>query len=253
MKKIGDKTLVIVLVILVNSAFTLLTKDTITIYLVGDSTCADKSPDAFPEMGWGTPFKTFFNENLKIENRAKNGRSTKSFIQEGRWGEILETLKKGDYVFIQFGHNDEVQTKKTATKPNEFQGYLRQYVNETRKKGANPVLLTPVSRRSFENGKLKDTHAQYAQLLRDVAVEMDVPMIDMTEKSMKLLNDWGVANSQLLFHHLKPGEHPNYPNGREDNTHFNELGARKMAQLVLDGIEELNLDILENVVDPEKK
>lgn len=221
----------------------------ITIYLIGDSTCADKDTNAFPEMGWGTPFKTFFNESISIENRARNGRSTKSFMEEGLWEDVLNTLKKSDYVFIQFGHNDEVPSKiGRYTTPTEFKLNLSKYVKDARRKKALPVLLTPVSRRSFENGKLKDTHYEYAQLVREVAKELSVPLIDMTEKSMTLLNEWGVQNSQLLYHHLESGEHPNYPKGKEDNTHFNELGARKMAQLVLDGIEELNLEIEENIV-----
>ena len=219
------------------------------IYLIGDSTCADKDADAFPEMGWGTPFKTFFDESVLVENRAKNGRSTKSFIEEGRWDDMLNTLKENDYVFIQFGHNDEVPSKVDRyTTPEEFKINLSRFINDTRKKKANPILLTPVSRRSFENGELKDTHQEYAQLTRGVAKELDVPVIDMTQKSMELISEWGVKNSQLLFNHLEPGEHPNYPNGRTDNTHFNELGARKIAQLVLDGIEELKLGITSQIV-----
>ncbi|XOV92557.1 MAG: rhamnogalacturonan acetylesterase [Bacteroidota bacterium] len=220
----------------------------IVVYLVGDSTCADKSPQAFPEMGWGTPFKTFFNDSVRIENRAVNGRSTKSFINEGRWSKIIGTLKAGDYVFIQFGHNDEVPTKATATKPDEFKNNLRRYVDETRAKNAIPILLTSVTRRSFENGVLKDTHMEYMELTKGIAKEMDVPLIDVNKKSMDLLNEWGEEKSQLLYHHLEPGEHPNYPNGRVDNTHFNELGARKMAQLVLKGIQELDLALKEQII-----
>lgn len=220
------------------------------VYLIGDSTCADKTPDAFPEMGWGTPFKSFFNENIQIENRAKNGRSTKTFIEEGLWADVLKTLKAEDYVFIQFGHNDEIPSKVDRyTMPEEFKGNLRKYVNETRGKGASPVLLTPVTRRSFENGVLQDSHKQYAQLTREVAAELNVPLIDMTQKSMALVSAWGVEKSQLLFHHLNLGEHPNYPNGREDDTHFNELGARRMAQLVLEGMRELQLTLVSEIVE----
>ncbi|MFT7233433.1 MAG: lysophospholipase L1-like esterase [Cyclobacteriaceae bacterium] len=223
-------------------------QDKTAIYLVGDSTCADKDDEAFPEMGWGTPFKTFFNESIVIENRAKNGRSTKSFLTEGSWDNVLKTLKKDDYVFIQFGHNDEVPSKTDRyTTPEEFKSNLKVYVLDTRNKKALPVLLTPVTRRSFEKGELKDTHEEYAQLVREVANELEVPMIDMTTKSMALVGNWGVTQSQLLYHHLEKGEHPNYPNGKEDNTHFNELGARKMAQLVLDGIEELELDLTDKI------
>lgn len=217
----------------------------IMIYLVGDSTCADKDPGAFPETGWGTPFKTFFNGSVKVENRAKNGRSTKSFIEEGRWDDVLSTLEEGDYVFIQFGHNDEVPSKVGRyTTPNEFKSNLQTYISNTRNKGAKPVLLTPVSRRSFnEDGILTDTHAQYAQLVRDVAEAEGVPLIDMTRKSMELITSFGPEQSKLLFHHLEAGEHPNYPNGRVDDTHFNELGARKMAQLVLEGVREMGLEL----------
>ncbi|MEQ8472227.1 MAG: rhamnogalacturonan acetylesterase [Marinoscillum sp.] len=215
-----------------------------TLYLIGDSTCAIKDEGAFPETGWGMPFTTFFNDSIRIENHAKNGRSTKSFMEEGRWGQVKENLKAGDWVFIQFGHNDEVPSKVGRyTTPKEFQANLSKYVNETRSISATPVLLTPVTRRSFEDGQLVDTHEQYAQLVRDVATELDVPLIDMTKESMELVSEFGEEKSLLLYHHLSAGEHPNFPNGKEDNTHFNELGARKMAQLVLDGIEELELGL----------
>lgn len=219
------------------------------VYLIGDSTCADKEPDAFPEMGWGTPFKTFFNETIQIENRAKNGRSTKSFILEGRWDDVLTTLKEGDYVFIQFGHNDQsVQKAERYTPPEDFKNNLRRFVSETRQKEAFPILMTPVTRRKFQDGVLVDSHEQYGQLTRDIALELNVPMIDMTRKSMKLVSNWGEEQSKLLFLQLGVAEHPNYPNGKIDNTHTNELGARKMARLVLEGIEELELDLMDAVV-----
>ena len=224
-----------------------------TIFLVGDSTCADKEVKAYPETGWGTPFQYFFNDSVVVENHAKNGRSTKSFMEEGRWEKVTGRLKEGDYVFIQFGHNDEVPTKVGRyTTPKEFQTNLRKYVADTRSLGAFPVLLTPVTRRSFEGGVLKDTHEQYAQLIREVATTEDVPLIDMTRKSMEIVNAIGETRSRWLFHHLEAGEHPNYPNGVSDNTHFNELGARKMAQLVLEGVRELNLDLQDQIVKREK-
>ena len=234
--------------LLIHFAFAL-QEEKVVVYLVGDSTCADKDPKAFPETGWGTPFKTFFNENIVVENRSKNGRSTRSFMEEGRWDNIMSTLKAGDYVFIQFGHNDEVPTKATATTPEEFQNNLRKYIEDTRGKNAIPVLLTSVSRRSFVDGILKDTHKHYADLTREIASEKEVPLIDMNEKSMRLLTEWGEEKSQLLFHHLEAGEHPNYPNGRTDNTHFNELGARKMAQLVLKGIVEQELGLQKFIIE----
>ena len=233
----------------VGLSYAFIAEDKPVIYLIGDSTCAIKDEDAFPEVGWGVPFTTFFNDSIAVENHAKNGRSTKSFMAEGRWDRVKESMNSGDYVFIQFGHNDEVPSKVGRyTTPEEFKENLTTYVTETRELGGSPVLLTPVTRRSFENGVLIDTHSEYAQLIRDVAERLQVPLIDMTKKSMDLVNEFGEDKSILLYHHLTSGEHPNYPNGREDNTHFNELGARKMAQLVLDGIQELDLYLTNFIV-----
>lgn len=230
-------------------AFGLLQEEPTVIYLIGDSTCAEKEIDAYPETGWGMPFAFFFDESIKVDNRAKNGRSTKSFMEEGRWDAVLETLRQGDYVFIQFGHNDEVPSKVGRyTTPEEFQTNLRKYVMDARSKDALPVLLTPVTRRSFENGVLVDTHAQYAELVREVAASEHVPLIDMTTLSTELVSELGERESKWLYHHLEAGEHPNYPKGKADDTHFNEIGARKMAQLVLSGIRTLDLDLKKHIV-----
>lgn len=230
-------------------AFTI-QRDLVTIYLVGDSTMSDKNPSAFPETGWGMPFMYFFDSTVSVENHAMNGRSTKSFMEEGRWASVVEKLKKDDWVFIQFGHNDEVPSKVGRyTTPEEFQHNLRTYVRETRNKGANPVFLTPVARRKFdEQGNLQDTHAQYSQLVREVADRERVPLIDLDKMSQQLLSDMGEEKSKYLYLHLAANEHPNYPTGKEDDTHFNELGARMMAQLVLAEIRQLDLEIAERII-----
>lgn len=229
-------------------------KEKITVYLIGDSTLSIKAVNTYPETGWGMPFAWFFNNDVKVDDRALNGRSTSSFLKEKRWQPVVDSLKAGDYVLIQFGHNDEVPTKKTYTTPEEYVMYLTKYVNETQAKGAFPVLITPVARRSFdENGKVIDTHKQYAQLVRDLAKKLNVPLIDLTTKSMDLLQELGEDKSALLYNHLKAGENPNYPKGKEDNTHFNELGARKMAELVLAGIRELNIPLANHIVGEGQK
>lgn len=222
--------------------------DPIKVYLIGDSTLSIKEIKAYPETGWGMPFRYFFDDGVKVDDRAKNGRSTRSFIEENRWQPVVDSLKAGDYVLIQFGHNDEVPTKKTYTTPSDYVMYLTKYVNETRKKGAFPVLITPVARRSFdEQGNVIDTHKQYAQLVRDVAKKLNVPLIDLSKSSMDLLQKLGPKESEFLYNHLEAGENPNYPEGRADNTHFNELGARKMAELVLAGIKDLHLPLAEHI------
>jgi len=247
-----NQIVVILLVVLVSFAFT---KDkNITVWLIGDSTCAKKEVKAYPETGWGMPFTYFFDSTVEVENRALNGRSTKSFIAENKWQPVLDNLQEGDYVFIQFGHNDEVQTKATSTKPNEFKNYLTRYVSETRARKAIAVLITPVARRSFDStGKIVDTHKEYAEIVRIVAMEQKVPLIDLDKKSMELLQQFGSENSKLLFNHLAVGEHPNYPDGKNDNTHFNELGARRMAEIVLAEIRNLQLDLALRILKPGKK
>ena len=223
--------------------------DQLTVYLIGDSTLSIKEVKNYPETGWGMPFAWFFDSTVKVDDRAMNGRSTRSFIEENRWEPLVKALKPGDEVFIQFGHNDEVPTKKTYTNEHDFVMYLTQYVKETQAKGALPILITPVARRKFDaNGKLEDTHLVYAQLVRDLAKTLDVPLIDLAQKSMDLVQKLGPVQSAMLYNHLEAGENPNYPDGKTDDTHFNELGARKMAQLVLQGVRELKLPLMNHIV-----
>lgn len=207
----------------------------IKIFLAGDSTMSIKLEKNFPETGWGMPFNHFWNENLTVVNKAKNGRSTKTFMSEGLWKQIMDEASAGDYVFIQFGHNDEVKSKVNSyTTPDEFTGNLKKYIGDAREKKMIPVLLTPVARRKFDaEGKIEETHKEYSALVRKVAAEEKLLFIDLDTPSMQLYQQFGIEQSKLLFCQLKPGEHPNYPDGKDDNTHFNELGARLIAQLVL--------------------
>lgn len=228
-------------------------KEKIHIYLVGDSTMSVKSANAVPEMGWGVPFASFFDSSVVVENHAQNGRSTRSFMQEKRWDTIVNKLQEGDFVLVQFGHNDEIPTKKSATTPDEFRKNLEKYVTDTREKSAFPVLITAVARRSFSpEGKLADTHREYSDITRSVAKQLNVPLVDLDERSRTLLQQMGPESSKLLYLHLQPGEHPNYPDGKTDDTHFNELGARLMAQLVLKEIRALKLPLAARTVNYKK-
>ena len=230
-------------------AFAMPEKKKITIWMCGDSTMSIKEKKAYPETGWGMPFALFFDSTVTIDNVAQNGRSTKSFIEEGRWKNVMDNLHAGDYVLIQFGHNDEVKEKVGRyTTPEEFSNNLDRFVKDVRSKDATPVLITPVARRKFDSsGNITDTHQQYAQLVRDVAKKDGTILIDLDEKSMELLQQTGAENSKYFFNYLRPGEHPNYPTGREDDTHFNELGARKMAELVLHEIQNQHLPLAGHV------
>jgi len=223
----------------------------IKIWLIGDSTMANKEIKAYPETGWGMPFSIMFDSSVIVDNRAKNGRSTKSFMTEGLWQPVVDNMQEGDYVLVQFGHNDEVKTKKTYTTEEEFKNNLIRYVTETRNKKAIPVLITPVARRKFDAaGKVEGTHEVYSQIVRNVAKEMNVVLIDLDDKSKMLLQQLGPENSKFLYNYLVPGEHPNYPEGRADDTHFSELGARRMAEIVLSEIKKLLPDLANRIYKP---
>jgi pectinesterase len=219
------------------------------VWLIGDSTMANKEVKAYPETGWGMPFATFFDSTVTIDNRAKNGRSTKSFIAEGLWQPVLDDLQPGDIVFLQFGHNDEGKEKAGRyTTPDEFKANLLRYVTEARNKGALPVLITPVARRTFgEDGEPKESHPVYADAVREVAALNQVPLIDLDERSKVLLHQFGPEHSRELFNYTAAGEQPNYPAGHKDDTHFNELGARKMAELVLEAVRDLHLPLAAHI------
>lgn len=226
----------------------------IKIWLIGDSTMSVKQVKAYPETGWGMPFVYFWDSSVVVDNRAMNGRSTRTFMEENRWEPVVNEMQEGDYVFIQFGHNDEAPTKKSYVPENDFKNYLIRYINDTRNKKAIPVLLTPVARRSFDGaGHVKETHAVYAQIVRNVASENKVTLIDLDAKSQALLQQMGPEASAYLFNQLAPGEHPNYPDGVKDNTHFNELGARRIAQIVLEEIRKLEPSLAERIVKQTKK
>ncbi len=227
-------------------------KKKIKIFLAGDSTIAVKEPKAFPETGWGMPFVHFWDSTVTVVNRAKNGRSTKTFLSEGLWKSIMEEAKEGDYVIIQFGHNDEAKEKleRYAT-PDTFKMNLTRFIRETREKKAIPVLFTPVSRRKFDKeGNAAETHKEYSALVKEVAKETGVLFVDLDEKSRALYQQFGEVQSKLLFLQLQPGEHPNYPEGKNDNTHFSELGARLIAQLVLTEIKTIAPGLANRIVKP---
>lgn len=230
------------------------TQNKITVYLIGDSTIANKVTTAYPETGWGMPFTFMFDSTVTVDNRAKNGRSTRTFISENLWQPIADNLKPGDYVLMQFGHNDESKEKVDRyTSPEDYKKNLVKFINETRAKKANPVLLTPVTRRKFVDGKIQETHVRYSTLVLEVAKEQKTPVIDLDKLSRDLLQEFGEEPSKLLFLQLEPGEHPNYPDGKNDNTHFNELGARKIAQIVLREIRNLDLELAQRIAKPPVK
>lgn len=211
----------------------------ITIFMIGDSTMANKKLDGGnPERGWGHVLPGFFNEEIQVSNHAMNGRSSKSFIDQGRWDVVLSQIKKGDYVFIQFGHNDEKADTTRHTDPGStFDENLRKYVKETRSKGGIPVLFNSIVRRNFnEEGILVDTHGAYLESPRNVAKEMGVTFIDLNKLTHDLVQNLGVEPSKKLFVWIEPNTVPMAPKGKDDNTHLNVYGAKTVAKLAVNAL-----------------
>jgi lysophospholipase L1-like esterase len=212
-------------------------KEQTTLHLIGDSTCAQKNENRYPETGWGEKFGKFFDDKISVQNYAKNGRSSRTFIEENRWDSVYSRIQTGDYVFIQFGHNDEVETKASYTTPEKFKANLKRFIADARAKQSNPVLLTPVCRRRFDDqGNFFDSHGQYARLTREVAEETSTDLIDMHTISMAILVQYGKEESTKLYLHCAPGECSNYPEGVTDDTHFSDLGATVMAEALAKAI-----------------
>ncbi len=237
---------------------------TTTIFIIGDSTAAKKDlSTGSPERGWGMALQCYFDSAyIRVDNHAVNGRSSKSFIDEGRWDKVLSAMKPGDYVIIQFGHNDEKPTVERHTDPGSTFDYnLAKFVRETRERGGIPILMNPVVRRNFAKKPLKndddeklrnttfadgsklvegdsliDTHGLYKVAPRDVARRMNCHFIDANQITHDLEQSLGVEGSKKLHMWYKPGEEPSLPQGRQDNTHYNIYGAQVVAKLLAEAL-----------------
>ena len=254
MKNMKLKVLLALCALLLLSAFIAERKEPITIFMIGDSTMANKSlKNGNIERGWGQMLPGYFTEEVVVDNHAMNGRSSLSFINEGRWDVVLSKIHKGDYVFIQFGHNDEKPRATLHTEPGStFDDNLRRFVNGTCAKGGNPVLFNSIVRRNFppkgvteikgsyekEGPVLVDTHGKYLESPRRVAGEMNVPFIDLNKLTHDLVTGMGVENSRKLFMWIPAGQYEFCPEGKIDNTHLNIYGGRIVAGLVVDALME---------------
>ena len=236
-------------------------KKAVKVYLIGDSTVADYSLESdyqskrFPITGWGQVFQPYVSgtnlQQLKhiiksntavVDDRAKGGRSTRTFFEEGRWSEVYRELKKNDVVMIQFAHNDAAvdKTERYVTVPG-YKEYLRLFINQSREKGAIPILVTPVARNyPWKDGKLGNVHGEYWPAMKDVSNELKVQLIDLNQLSMDFFSSKGqeyVTNN--YFMNLPEGKYEAYPKGQKDNTHFQPAGAKEVARLVFEGMKNL--------------
>jgi len=187
-------------------------------------------------MGWAQVLQEFFDPSkLVVDNRALSGRSTKSFVDEGAWAKVEAALKPGDYVFIQFGHNDSKKDdpKRFTDPKTSYKEYLKNFVEATRAKGAVPLIVTSINRFRFKGEhEVVDTMGDYPRAARESAKELNAPSIDLHKLTKELFELLGQAKTKELFMYLEKGKYPNYPDGVEDGTHLQEKGARAISELV---------------------
>lgn len=216
----------------------------ITLHLAGDSTMGEGLEDRRPETGWGEFMQDRFDgERVLVSNYSKRGRSTRTFRSEGFWTALMANVREGDYVLVQFGHNDG-SIDEQQTPPEEYRGNLTRFVSEIRAKNAFPVLATPIVVRRFDaDGSLRDTHGEYPDIVRSVASGTLTPLLDMQALSARVVSEYGLEGSRQLFQHLAPGEHPNYPGGLADNIHLSPKGALLLAQSAAQGLKELGIPL----------
>ncbi|WP_213996848.1 rhamnogalacturonan acetylesterase [Arsukibacterium sp.] len=205
----------------------------VKLHLVGDSTMSNKPNLAYPERGWGQLLPQFVTPQLTVVNHAANGRSTRRFLNEGRWQLLLSELAKGDYVLIQFGHNDSKQSDpaRYAAADTDYQHFLQQFIADVRERGATPMLASSICRRNFaEDGSLKRDLADYAKAAAKVAAESEVSFFDLQQHSCGLWQQLGKTAAQPYFIQVPADLYAKFPDGTSDNTHLTLQGASKMAQ-----------------------
>ena len=212
-----------------------------TIYVCGDSTAASYKPEEAPITGWGQVLHEFV-PGARVENRAMGGRSTKSFLSEGRLQRIEGEIQEGDLLLIQFTHNDTSDLVWRHTDPwTSFYHNLEIYVDTAILHKAQPVLMTPICRRYWRDGKLLESHDDYPEVIRVLAAQRSVPLIDIYEKSTRLVRQLGDEESKKLYLYVEPGVYPAYPNGNADDTHTKRAGAEAYARMTAEALKEFGL------------
>lgn len=217
-----------------------------TIFLCGNSTVVDQ--DYEPWASWGQIIPRFFNDQICFANYAESGESANTFIAAGRLKKALSQMKKGDYIFMEFGHNDQKQKGPGKGAYYSYMTSLKTFIDEARARGAHPVLVTPSQRRSFgPDGKIKDTHEDYPEAMRWLAAKENIPLIDLNEMTRTFYEAMGVEESKKAFVHYPAGTYPNQTKDFADNTHFNPYGAYEIAKCIIEGMKKLNLPIIQHL------
>ncbi len=220
--------------------------DVPVIFLCGNSTVVDQ--DNEPWASWGQMIPRFFDEDVCFANFAESGEAANSFISARRLEKILTMIKPGDYVFVEFGHNDQKQKGVGKGAYLSFWDNMKVFVDEARAHEAIPVLVTPTQRRSFNaSGKIMDTHLDYPQATRDLAKQEKTALIDLHSMTRTLYEAMGEENSKNAFVHYPAGTWPGQEKDLADNTHFNPYGAYEVAKCVVEGIIAAELPLAEHL------
>jgi lysophospholipase L1-like esterase len=224
------------------------------IFWAGDSTVKQNFYMSFPQTGIGQAYGLYLKRNVKIENYAENGRSTKSFIDEGRLELIDREIKAGDFIYIQFGHNDEKPDELRHTDSfGSYQENLTKFVQVARKHGAYPLFITSLYRRVFNEDHVtlrEGNHQDYPQAMRQLGKELSVPVVDLCTLSKNLIEEAGYEETKKWFLHVPAGKYPNFPDGKEDNSHLQYEGAYKFAGLIAQEVAKLGEEYASVLVDP---
>ncbi|HEY5213163.1 MAG TPA: rhamnogalacturonan acetylesterase [Acidobacteriaceae bacterium] len=213
-----------------------------TIYIAGDSTVVDQTKE--PWAAWGQMLPLFFDSSISIANEAESGETIRSFVGERRFDKVMSTIRPGDYLMIQFGHNDQKPGKGYVPAATDFKTYLLRYISEARAHGATPILVTPMNRRNFDsNGKIVQTLGDYPEAMREVAAEQKVALIDLNAISKTIFEAMGEAGTLHAFVHYPPNSFPDQPDELKDNTHFNSYGAYELARAIVQNIRDQKLPL----------
>lgn len=214
------------------------------ILCLGDSIMQYNDFSSYPQTGWVQELKRFFPEGWDFLNFARNGRSTKSFIDEGRFDLVMENAFPGDFAIIQFAHNDEKSADSTRfTSPEKggaFRKNLAYFVRSLREKEVFPVLMTPMARRMFENGHVKNSHGEYPDAIIETAAEEKVPCVDMNALTMEFLEKTGDEASKRFYMNFASGLYQNYPDGKTDNSHLRSDGAYIFSRIAAEEIKKIS-------------
>ena len=227
-------------------------QDVTTIFLAGNSTVTDQ--EYVPWAAWGQMLPYFFDQNITVANYAESGSAMKNFIASNRLKKIKNKIGSGDYLFIQFGHNDQKKQSSAYLEPNQgYKKYLKKFVKTARKFEATPVLIPSMHRRKFDNnGNIINTHGEYPQAVREVARETNVALIDLTKMSKKLYEALGVKGSQKAFVHYPANTFPGQNKKLSDNSHHSVYGAFQLAKCIVKGIKRNNLRLIRYFRNPDK-